>query len=903
MAIDLSNLGNVRPIKIEEEMRASYLDYAMSVIVSRALPDVRDGLKPVQRRILYAMHDMGLRPGSAFKKSARIVGEVMGKYHPHGDSPVYEAMVRLAQDFTMRYPLVDGQGNFGSIDNDPPAAMRYTEARLARIAEEMLADIDRNTVDFVPNFDDSLTEPLPLPARLPNLLANGASGIAVGMATNIPPHNLGELCDAISYLIENPEASTEEMTEIVKGPDFPTGGVIFRYETVRLPATNGQGPTTEKRDAIRTAYADGRGRVVMRARVHIEEMAKGNRYQIIVNELPYQTNKAALIEKMADLVRSKRIDGIADLRDESDRHGMRIVIELKRESHPRQVLSALYKHTAMQSAFAVNMLALVDGQPRTVSLKKILESYINHRREVIRRRSEFDLEKARERGHILEGLLKALDLLDQVIQAIRRSPSAEEAKDRLMKAPFRLSDRQAQAVLDMQLRRLARLERQKIQDEYAEIIKQIAYLEDLLANPRKIDFLIKDDTQEMKKTYGDDRRTLIMDQEPEEFSEQDTVAHQEVVVTVSARGYVKRLPLSTYRAQRRGGVGIIGMKTREDDAVRHLIVADTHDKLIFFTDRGRCFQVRTYELPDESRQARGTPIINLISVDQRERTTAVVPCPPEMEHDYMLMATKLGEVKKTPLRNFASVRRDGLIAMDLEPADEFVSAKLVSDDDDVLLVTARGQALRFAVKTLRSASRLSGGVRGIKLATGDSVVGMAVIMPGEALLVASAKGHGKRTPVEDYPLQGRGGQGVITFKTHPKSGPLVAARMVNPAHEVMLISEDGIVLRTPVAHISLQGRPTQGVKLMDVGEGDSVAAVAVIDMQREFTEPQALPTGATVKSGESSRKGKGAGRGKPKPTAPGKATGQAKAGGKAPRPAKPPAPRGQGGGRGGGRKA
>ena len=905
MAVDISSMGKVRPVKIEEEMRASYLDYAMSVIVSRALPDIRDGLKPVQRRILYAMHDMGIRPGSQYKKSARIVGEVLGKYHPHGDSPVYEAMVRLAQEFTMRHPLVDGQGNFGSIDNDPPAAMRYTEARLARIAGEMLADIDRETVDFAPNFDDSLQEPVVLPARLPNLLANGASGIAVGMATNIPPHNLSELCEAIAHLIDNPEASSEELTEIVKGPDFPTGGVIFRYETVRLPASDGEGPTSEKRDAIRTAYADGKGRVVMRARVHIEEMAKGNRHQIVVHELPYQTNKAALIEKIADLVRSKRIEGIADLRDESDRHGMRIVIELKREGQPRQVLSALYKHTAMQSAFAVNMLALVDGQPRTVSLKKILESYVNHRREVIRRRSEFDLSKAQERGHILEGLLKALEKLDEVIKAIRRSPSAEQAKERLMRAPFRLSDRQAQAVLDMQLRRLARLEREKLQEEYGEIIKQIAYLEDLLANPRKIDFLIKDDALELKKNHGEERRTLIMDQEPEGFSEKDMVAHQEVVVTLSARGYVKRLPLDTYRAQRRGGVGVIGMKTREDDAVRHLLVADTHDKLIFFTDRGRCFQIRTYELPDESRQARGTPLINLISLEQRERTTAVVRCPHEMEHDYMVLATKLAEVKKTPLKNFASVRRDGLIAMDLEPADELVSAKLASDDDQAIVVTARGQALRFAVRALRAASRLSGGVRGIKLASGDTVVGMDVFRPREALLVVSALGHGKRTPREEYPLQGRGGQGVITFKTHAKSGELVAARVVNPDHELMLISEEGIVLRTPVAHISLQGRSTQGVKLMDVdvGEGEAVAAVAVIDMQREFAEPKALPTGATARPKEPRQKGK------PRAGSKGTSASKGSRGPRASAPAKAPkAARGRGaanppsaGGRGGAR--
>jgi DNA gyrase subunit A len=839
-------MGNVRPTKIEEEMRASYLDYSMSVIVSRALPDVRDGLKPVQRRILYAMHDMGVRAGSAHKKSARIVGEVLGKYHPHGDSPVYEAMVRLAQDFSMRYPLVDGQGNFGSVDNDPPAAMRYTEARLSRIAGEMLADIDRDTVDFVPNFDDSLQEPMPLPARLPNLLLNGASGIAVGMATNIPPHNLGEVCDAISLLIENPEAGTDELTEIVKGPDFPTGGVIFRYETVRLPATNGQGPTTERRDSIRTAYAEGKCRIVMRARVHVEEMAKGNRQQIVISELPYQTNKAALVEKMAELVRKKRLEGIADLRDESDRHGMRVVIELKRESHPRQVLNALYKHTAMQSTFATNMLALVDGQPRTVSLKKILESYINHRRVVIRRRSEFDLAKAKERAHILEGLLKAIDHLDEVIKAIRGSASAEQAKERLMAEPFDLSDVQAQAVLDMQLRRLARLEREKLQDEYKEIIERIGYLEDLLANPRKIDFLIRDDAQELKTSFGDERRTQIMEQEPEEFSAEDMVAHQEIVVTLSKTGYVKRLPLSTYRAQRRGGVGIIGMKTREDDAVRHLLVVDTHERLIFFTDRGRCFQVRAYELPDESRQARGMPLINLITLDQKERITAVVPCPPELAHDYMVMGTKLGEVKKTPLIKFKAVRRDGLIAMDLEPKDEFVSAKLASDEDHMIVVSAHGQSLRFAVKTLRSASRTSGGVRGIRLATGDSVVGMEVATPDDAMLVVSALGHGKRTPVAEYPLQGRGGSGVITFKRHAKSGNLVTARKVNPSHELMLISEDGIVLRTPVEHISMQGRSTQGVKLMDVGGDNAVAAVAVIDMQRSYDLAEGLPSGATA---------------------------------------------------------
>ncbi|MEX1194315.1 MAG: DNA gyrase subunit A [Dehalococcoidia bacterium] len=865
MTLEAFPLGNMRPVKIEEEMRTSYLDYAMSVIVSRALPDIRDGLKPVQRRILFAMDQAGMRPGTPYKKSATVVGDVLGKYHPHGDSPVYEAMVRLAQRFSMRYPLVDGQGNFGSVDGDPPAAYRYTEARLSAVAMELLADLDKNTVNFTPNFDGTKEEPLPLPARLPNLLANGASGIAVGMATNIPPHNLSELCDAIAHLIDNSEATGSDLADIVLGPDFPTGGLIFRYETHRIPSTNGEAPTTEKRDAIRTAYSDGKGRIVMRARVHVEETAKGNRNQIIVTELPYQTNKAVLVEKIADLARAKRIEGISDLRDESDRHGMRIVIELKREAHPRQLLNALYKHTSMQSTFAVNMLALVEGQPRTVSLKKILESYITHRRDVIRRRTEFDLAKARERAHVLEGLLKAIDMLDQVIKTIRGAASAEDAKAKLMTKPFNFTDVQAQAILDMQLRRLARLERDKIKDEYGELIKQINYLEDLLGNPRKIDFLIKDDVVELKDKFGDERRTMIMEQEPEEFSEEDMVAHQEVVVTISSRGYIKRIPLSTYRAQRRGGVGIIGAKTKDDDDIRHLIVADTHDKLIFFTDRGRCFQVKTFEVDEGKREARGVSVMQLLMLDQTERITAVVRVPKDVESDFMVMATKLGEIKKTPMKNFANVRRDGLIAMDLEAKDEFVNAHICSDEDDAIMVTAKGQAIRFHVKSLRSASRLSGGVRGIRLRPGDEVVAMEIALPGHDLLVASRQGHGKRTPMDDYPLHGRGGQGVITFKTHAKSGDLVTARAVDPEHELMMVSEGGIMLRTPVKHISQQGRPTQGVKLMDVGDDDRVAAVALVDMRRDFaTEGDDLPTGVDMSEADGERAAKAKTR-KPRP--------------------------------------
>ena len=835
--------GNVRPIKIEDEMRASYLDYAMSVIVARALPDIRDGLKPVQRRILYAMSELGLRPGSQYKKSARIVGEVLGKYHPHGDAPVYEAMVRLAQGFSMRYPLVDGQGNFGSVDNDPPAAMRYTEARLAAIAEETLADIDRDTVDLIPNFDDSLQEPKVLPSRLPNLLVNGATGIAVGMATNIPPHNLSEVCDAIAYLIDKPEASTSDLTEIIKGPDFPTGGVIFRYERVKKQPSDGQrgeGPLYEKQDAIKAAY-DGKGRIIMRACTHIEEMAKGGRYQIIITELPYQVNKATLVEKIATLTKGRRIEGIADLRDESDRHGIRVVIELKREGQARQILNSLYKHTAMQSTFAVNMLALVDSQPRTVSLKRILDCFINHRREVIRRRSLFELKKAQEREHILQGLLVALDHLDQVIQTIRRSQSAEKAKERLMRAPFRLSDRQAQAVLDMQLRRLARLERQKIQDEYAEIIKQIGYLEDLLANPRKIDYLIKEEALQVRKKYGDERRTQIIEQEAVDFSEEDLIPHQETVVTLSTRGYIKRVPLEIYRAQGRGGRGKIGVAKREGDAVRHIMVADTHQSLLFFTDRGRVYQVKTYELPDESRQARGIPLINIIYLEQDERVTAVVVTDGS-DQEFLVLATELGEVKKTALSEFATVRRNGLITMDLEPGDALVAARLARGDDQAVLVTAAGQALRFSVRQLRSASRQSGGVRGIRLTKGDRVVGMEIARPDQQLLVVSSKGYGKRTLFEEYPTQGRGGQGVRTFTVNERRGQLVAARTINSKQQLMIISEDGIVIRTDVDSIAVQGRATMGVTLMGVGRGDTVASIASIELA-ERAEEKAVTRG------------------------------------------------------------
>ncbi len=800
----------ITPRRIEDEMERSYLDYAMSVIVSRALPDVRDGLKPVQRRILFGMQELGVGPNSSFKKAARIVGDVMGKYHPHGDSAIYDTLVRLAQDFSLRYPLVTGQGNFGSIDGDPPAQMRYTEARLAPIAAEMIADLDRNTVDFYPNFDDSLQQPSVLPARIPNLLLNGASGIAVGMATNIPPHNLRELCDAVVLVLDQPEATVDELMQIVKGPDFPTAGSIFN------------------REEIRQAYATGRGRVTMQGRLELEE-SKAGRIQIIVTELPYQVNKATLVERIADLVRGKRIEGISDLRDESDRQGMRIVIELSRTASYSSVRNQLFKHTALRSTFPVNMLALVNGRPQVVTLREALREFIDHRRLVIRRRSEFDLEKARERAHILEGLLKAIDLLDQVIAAIRASASADAAKTALMATPFDLSDRQAQAVLDMQLRRLAALERQRIQDEHRQLQEQIAYLEDLLANPQKIDGLIKNDCAELKQKYGDDRRTQVFEQPVEDISEEDLVPHQRVVVTISDRGYMKRVPLETYRPQGRGGRGITGMATRDEDAVRHLVVCDTHDALLLFTERGRVYSLRGYEVPEGSRQAKGIPVVNLVEMDPRDRVTTVIAIT-DFDRDSMVLMTAQGEVKRTQLTEFASVRRGGLIAMDLPAGDELVAARAARDDDDVILVSSDGQAIRFGVSTLRVASRASGGVRGMRLASGARVIALVIASEGEDLLVVSEHGVGKRTPMDEYPRKGRGGQGVMTFRVTPRSGPLAVARAVNAEHEVILVSREGIVMRTRADQISQQGRGTQGVAVMNVDEQDAVASVAQIDL-------------------------------------------------------------------------
>ncbi len=823
-----SNIGNIRNQGIEDEMRTSYLAYAMSVIVSRALPDVRDGLKPVQRRILYAAHEMGIRPNVAYRKSATIVGYVLGNYHPHGDSPVYEAMVRMAQDFSLRYMLIDGQGNFGSVDGDPAAAYRYTEARLSRISEELLADIDSRTVDTEPNFDDSKTQPVVLPARFPNLLVNGASGIAVGMATNIPPHNLNEICDAVSALVDNPETTTEELTHIVKGPDFPTGAIIFRMR--KDSQLDDEGKRNEiMRDAIKEAYADGRGRIIMQARATIEEMAKGNRWQIIVHELPYQVNKATLVERIADLVKERKITGISDLRDESDRHGMRIVIELGREGQAASVLNQLYKHTAMQSSFALNMVSLDKGQPKTMGLKKMLEAYIEHRRDVIRRRTEFELQKARDREHILLGYLIALKDLDKIIATIRGADSADDAKSKLMAKPWQMSDRQAQAVLDLQLRRLAKLERDKIEEEHKELMKHINYLEDLLKSPKKIDGLIKDDMFEIKKDYGDERRTQIVETGADDIAEEDLIAHQETVVTLSNRGYVKRIPLESYRLQRRGGKGITGMVTREEDAVRHLIVCDTHDNVLFFTERGRVFTSKAWDLPDAKRQAKGIPLVNVIDCDPGEQITAIVSLR-DYTKDFMVMATAMGEIKKTPLTEFKEVRRNGKIAMNLEKSDQFVAAKVVHENDEVVLITTNGQAIRFPVAKLRSASRTSGGVRGIKLDKGGKVVSLEVVTPGHELFSISEKGYGKRTLFEEYRITNRGGQGVRNYQITEKTGKVIASRTVNSTMELIVISKDGIVIRTRMDQIRMTGRSAQGVSVINVAQNDSVASLATIEM-------------------------------------------------------------------------
>ena len=802
---------NIRPVRIEDEMRNSYLDYAMSVIVARALPDVRDGLKPVQRRILYAMDDLGMRAGTAYRKSARLVGDVLGKYHPHGDTAVYDALVRMAQDFSLRYPLIDGQGNFGSIDDDPPAAMRYTEARLAAIAQEMLADIDRDTVDFGVNFDDSLREPLVLPARLPNLLINGASGIAVGMATSIPPHNLREVCDAIVHLIDHPEATVDDLIKFIHGPDFPTGGIIMG------------------REGIHSAYSSGRGRVVVRARAAIEDMARGGRKQIVVTEIPYQVNKATLVEKIALLAKDKKVDGISDIRDESDRHGMRVVIELRREAQAEIVLNNLYKHTALQSAFSVNTLALVDGQPQVLPLKRILRHYIDFRRQVITRRAEFDLKKAQDRAHILEGLRVALNNLDAVINLIRQSADADAARQGLMQQ-FGLTQIQAQAILDMQLRRIAALERERIEEEYQGLLKTIAELQALLADPQKILAEIKTEIRKLRKDYGDDRRTEITGEEARSYTPEEQIQHQEMVVTITQRGYIKCMPASTYRAQHRGGKGITGMLPREADVLQHLLVADTHDTLMFFTNRGKAYSLRCFEIPpDTTRTTRGTPAVNLLSVSEGERINAVVVKTGIGEEGYILLATRMGEIKRMEFSALANIRSNGLIAMDIEDGDEVVSAWQAGEGDEVVMVSEMGMAARFPISDIRVSSRKSGGVRGMRLDPGDRVVSMDVVIPGAQLLVLSRNGFGKMTPIQAYRRTGRGVKGVKTLRVTDKTGPVAVAHLVVDATEVLLVSEKGTIERVLLSEISVQGRTTQGVTIMRLGADDYVATAASIN--------------------------------------------------------------------------
>jgi len=817
-------IGTVQSVDIDQQMRTAYLDYAMSVIVARALPDARDGLKPAHRRILYAMQDMGIRANTAFKKSARIVGEVLGKYHPHGDMAVYDTMARMAQDFSMRYPLIDGQGNFGSIDGDAPAAMRYTEARLGALAEEMLQDIEKNTVDFVNNFDGSLQEPTVLPSRIPNLLLNGSSGIAVGMATNIPPHNLNELNAALIYLIDHydeiDEVTVEELMERLPGPDFPTGGVIVG------------------REGILQAYSTGRGRLVLRGLAHIEEI-KGGRYAIIITEIPFQLNKTSLIERIAELVREDKIDAIADLRDESDRRGMSIVIELKRGAEPKKVLNQLYKFTPLQSTFGVHLLALVNDEPRLISIKRALQIFLEHRQQVITRRSLFELEKARARSHILEGLLIALANLDDVIQTIRQSPDAEQARDRLMKR-FRLSEAQAQAILDLQLRRLAALERQKIEDEQHETLARIAHLEDLLDHPKKMLTVIRQDLEDLTKKYGDERRTRIAVEVSEDIQEEDMVADAPILISITQRGYIKRMSPGVFRARGRGGRGVTGQAMRQEDEVLVLIHARTLHTILFFSDRGKVYSEKAYQIPDASRTDRGIPIVNLLALEANERITAAVAVPDFESAAYCTMATVMGRVKRMALSEFASVRPSGLVAIGLEEGDELGWVRLTSGKDEVILVTQQGMALRIDENEVRAMGRQAGGVAGIKLQKKDQVASMEVIEPDGYLVVVTEKGYGKRVKLEEYPTKGRATGGVATTaqKNLPQTGPVAAARVVQEEDEITVISSGGMVLRLKVKEIDTAGRATRGTRLMIVTEGDRVASLARITDEDQSAAPE-----------------------------------------------------------------
>lgn len=816
------DIGTVRSVNINEEMRGSYLDYAMSVIVARALPDARDGLKPVHRRILYAMHDMGIRSNTAYKKSARIVGDVLGKYHPHGDSAVYDAMARMAQDFSLRYPLVDGQGNFGSVDGDSPAAMRYTEARLAKLAEELLADLNMNTVDFTDNYDGSTQEPLVLPARLPNLLLNGASGIAVGMATNIPPHNLRELAQAITYVIDNydraAEITVDELMEFVHGPDFPTGAQVVVT------------------DELKEAYATGKGRVVMRAKSETEEM-KGGRFRLVFTAIPYQVSKAGLIERIVELVRSGRLEQISDLRDESDRNGMRLVVELKYGAQPMTVLNRLYKYTQLQSTFSIQMLALVHGEPRTLSLSRALQIYIDHRYEVIVRRSEFELEKLRARAHILEGLLKALSSLDAIIQTIRSAETVDVARENLI-ARFDLSEAQANAILEMQLRRLAALEQQKIQEEFNEIMARIAYLEDLLASPQKILDVIRADINQMAEEYGDSRKTDILYGVTTEFDESDLVREEEVVISLTSRGYIKRVPSSAYRAQRRGGKGVMGMQTKEEDVLLEIFTASSLDNLLFFSNKGKVYCQKAFHVPESGRANRGTLIQTILPLEVDEQITAILPVASfEDQPGYFVMLTQQGRIKRVALEEFAAVRPSGLIAMSLDPDDYLGWVKYSDGDQDIIIVTQQGQSIRFHESEVRVMGRPAAGVNAIrleKLEYQDLVAGMDVVNYDHThVLVVTLNGFGKKTPVEEYKTQGRYGIGIRTLARNEKTGPIVAMRCATGNDDIMLITLNGVVLRTNLDEIRETGRSTQGVTLMNVADDDEVVSMTLMEAFEE----------------------------------------------------------------------
>ncbi|HEX5942883.1 MAG TPA: DNA gyrase subunit A [Anaerolineales bacterium] len=806
--------GNVQQVDIDSQMREAYLDYAMSVIVARALPDARDGLKPVHRRILYAMQELGIRSNSAYKKSARIVGEVLGKFHPHGDSAVYETMARMAQDFSMRYMLVDGQGNFGSVDGDAPAAMRYTEARLHRLAEELLADIDKDTVDFGPNFDDSLEEPLVLPARVPNMLLNGTAGIAVGMATNIPPHNLRELTDAIIFLIENydtmDDIPLEELIKRIPGPDFPTGGIIVG------------------REGIESAYGTGKGRLVVRGVAHIEE-GKSGRHEIIITEIPYQVNKSTLIERIAELVREDRIDQISDLRDESDQRGMSIVIELKRGAQPKKVLNQLYKYTALQSTFGVQLLALVDGEPRTLPLKRALQIFIEHRQTVIVRRTNFELRKARARQHILDGYLIALANLDAVIKTIRESQDADVAKENLVKR-FKLSELQAQAILDMQLRRLAALERWKIEEEHKQVTEQIARLEDLLANPKKILALIQDDMRDLAEKYGDDRRTRIAAEATETLSEADLVQDEAVLISLTERGYVKRVAASAFRSQSRGGRGVMGHTTKDEDTVVALLPARSLDTMLFFSDWGKVYSEKVYQIPDADRAAKGIPLVNVLSLGPNERITAAIAVSEFSAHGYCVLSTVRGKVKRVVMEEFAAVRPSGLIAMSLDEGDKLGWARLTSGSDEVIFVTENGQALRFSENKIRAMGRQAAGVQAIRLLHDDCVTSMDVVEKDGSLLVITSNGVGKQTPLSAYTPKGRATNGISTIdqKALKEIGKIVAARVIQKADDLTIITSNGVAIRIKVKDVRQAGRSTRGVHLIKPQPGDSVASVARI---------------------------------------------------------------------------